>query len=126
MIAASLSWLEACGLDDRGYRNWWVELKIETESGTPSRLELHLCPYEWGFSFEHDSKRSLFWFSDRRDEVRRDRHGISGEVTEPAQLGALLATLERRYGFAFQRYGAEVRSNLPDVARLVRQWLVVV
>jgi hypothetical protein len=123
MTITTGSWLADCGLDHRGYRNWWVEIEIGTESDSDSSLALFVYPAEWGFRLRHGTQLSNIRFTTASCDVGRDDLGILDEVAELPRPSALFSLLEERFGLSLRRHTASVRSNLPEAPRIVRGWL---
>jgi hypothetical protein len=126
MTITTGSWLADCGLDLRGYRNWWVEIAIETESDSDSVLELSVYPEEWGFRLRHGTRLSNIRFTTSSCDIGRDDLGILDEVADLSTPSALFVLLEQRFGLALRRHTANVRSNLPEAPKLVRSWLLYI
>jgi hypothetical protein len=123
MTITTGSWLADCGLEVRGYRNWWVEIAIDTESEVSS-LELSVYPEEWGFRFRHGDQLSNIRFTTASCDIGRDDLGILDAVADLPEPSALFVMLERKFGLALRRHTANVRSNLPEAPKVVRDWLL--
>jgi hypothetical protein len=125
-IATTHSWLDDCRVDDRGYRNWWIEIELSAEHGSDSSLEVFVYSSEWGLRFRHADRLTNIRFSGSSCDVGRDDHNILDDVADLSRPAALFELLERRFGITLRRHCAVIRSNLPDAPTAVRNWLVAV
>lgn len=121
--AASRAWLEERRLDAKKIRHWFVEIVIDSDS-PDAVLDLNIYPEEWGFVFRRGNRVSSIRITDIPFVHGRDDFGLLPETPSLDRIGDLLATLERRFDFRFQRVGPRVKTNLVRGAMVVGAWLV--
>ena len=121
--AASTAWLEERGLDAAHTPHWYIEITIDSDT-VETCFELNIYPEEWGFVFRRGARVSSIRVTDIAFVHGRDDHQLLADTPSLANIGELLAWIERRYDVVLHRTRATVKSNLVRATAVVRPWLV--
>ena len=113
-------WLRALGLPT--VPRWFVEITMLGADDT--RFDLNVYMEEWGFTFQHAGRTSWIRVTDVAFVHGRDEHGLLAKTPDLFAISMLLAKLEMDHHISFQRATASVRTNVPDAANVVRDWLL--
>ena len=87
-------------------------------------FELHIYPEEWGFVFRRGARVSSIRITDVPFVHGRDDHQLLSATPSLDRVREFLEHLEIRYGIAFVRTRAIVKSNLIRATSVIRPWLV--
>ena len=102
--------------------HWFAEITIPADHDVS--FDLHVYGEEWGFTFARGSRSSWIRVTDIAFVHGRDDHGLLPRTPDLLAIHLLLADLERDHGVAFHRDAASVRTNMPDAADVIREWVV--
>lgn len=113
-------WRLALGLPS--VPHWFAEIAIPGDH--EASFDLHIYGEEWGFTFARGSRSSWIRVTDIAFVHGRDDLGLLPRTPDLLAVHVLLAELERDHGCTFQRDTATVRTNVPDAASPIRDWIV--
>lgn len=101
---------------------WFAEIALLADGD--ARLDLNIYAEEWGFRFARGERSSWIRITDVAFAHGRDDFGLLAAAPDLLATHVLLAELEAEQRITFQRATASVRTNLGDVANVIRDWLL--
>lgn len=128
-----LEWLRARGIE-ASKAKWYVEIHLDVKDtgakmtywGTKDTVfHLKVHEDEWSILFVHAAKSSHIRVRDPRAFVHGDDDwGLMRKRGKLANVGKLIARLEKKHGIRFRRDLPWIRSNLKGAKKQVREWLL--
>ena len=117
---ASDRWLLSLGLPT--VPQWHAEITIAADIDT--MFELNVYAEEWGFAFHHDGRGSWIRVTDIPFVHGRDDFRLLPRTPDLLAINYLATELEAEHGVSFRRVNATIRTNVPNAAEIIRDWLI--
>ena len=125
MTRATAEWLASRGVRPDPVA-WDVAIALDDHPTAPTtRLHLAISSTEWSIAFERTPLMS--WIrvvDDVAESTGRDDFQLASRMPGLANLGTLVASLERQYDMHLRRLHAVIRTNLPRAESAIRLWVV--
>ena len=116
---ATAAWLLARNLYPTE-RNWYVEISLHADG---ARFDVEIFAEEWGIAFHRGDEVSWIRVTDIPFVHGRDDFELLQETRSLRDIGRVVRLLENRFGIAFDRDGATIRTNVPDGDAEIREWV---
>jgi hypothetical protein len=116
---ATAAWCLARGLFPNA-RDWYVEIVLFAGA---SRFEIEIYAAEWGFAFHHDERVSWIRVTDIPFVHGRDDFELLRQTSGLRAMGDVVRSVEHRFDLAFDREGAEIRTNIEHSEPAIRAWV---
>lgn len=113
-------WLLALGLPT--VPRWHAE--IEIAAGAHSKLLLNIYAEEWGYVFHHDGRDSWIRITDIPFVHGRDNFDLLPRTADLLAINVMASELEAEHGLELDRANATIRTNIPNAAEIIRDWLI--
>jgi hypothetical protein len=129
---AAGTWLRSRGATPPATLRWHVEIALdvldepapsEYDEATATRFHIDIYGEEWGFFFCYRGRSSWIRITDIAFVHGRDDYQLLASVPALKDIGTLIRRLETEFRVRFQRGHAHVRTNLPNLEPIVRNWI---